>query len=169
MSGAAPRRPRATVLFEARWGRSLRHLSLALWAASLLGLLMLAASLAEWIPTGDDSWTLIGGQLAVLLAAVLADGRRRRHVMRILGARAGQGIIIETQGLFGPIERFVPVNEMALIEMGAPDVNGVMTLRLPGQVKPYSVDTAGEELDIGLDALPIPGRFGDEKTRRRRR
>jgi hypothetical protein len=31
------------------------------------------------------------------------------------------------------------------------------------------VDTAGEELDIGLDALPIPGRFGDEKTRRRRR
>jgi hypothetical protein len=157
------------VLFEAQWGRSLRHLSLALWAASGLGALLLAASLAEWIPTGDDSWTLFGGQIAIVLAAVLADGRRRRRVMRILGARNGQGIIIQTLGLFGPIERFVPVEEMALIELGAPDMNGVMTLRLPGQLTPYSVDTAGEELDIGLDAIPRPGRFEDARPRHRRR
>jgi hypothetical protein len=169
MSGAAGRRPRLTVLFEARWGRSLRHLSLSLWVASLLAALMLAASLAEWIPTGDDSMTLFGGQIALTFFAVLADGRRRRHVMRILGARGGHGIVIETQGLFGPIERHVPVEEMALIDLGAPDANGVMTLRLPGQLKPYSVDTGGEELDIGLDALPRPGRTDEDRRRRGRR
>jgi hypothetical protein len=175
MSGAAARdasvarRRRLTVLFQARWGRSLRHLSLALWVATALSALLLGASLAEWIPTGDDSWTLMGAQFALLLASVLADGRRRRHVMRILGTRTGRGIVIETQGLFGPIHRDVSVEEMALIEVGAPDMNGVMTLRLPGQAKPYSVDTAGEELDIGLDAIPRPDRLDDVRSRAKRR
>ncbi len=161
MSGraaAAGRRSRLTVLFEARWGRSLRVLSLALWGACLLGAVLLVASLAEWWPTGDDSRTLILGQALLLAAAAIADGRRRRHVMRILRPRDGQGIVIETLGLFGPVHRFVSLEQMARMKLGAPDAHGVMTLRLPGQRSPYRVDTAGQELDIGLDAIPRPVR-----------
>jgi len=172
-AGARPagagRAPRLVVLYEAKWGRSLRWLSLALWAASLLGAVLLAASLAEWIPTGDDSWTLLGGQVALLLATWLAEDRRRRHVTRILAARSGHGIVIETPGLFGPVARPVPVEEMALIDLGAPDMHGVMTLRLPGQLRPYRVDTGGEELDIGLEGLPRPGHFEADRGRGRRR
>ncbi|MFN3447979.1 MAG: hypothetical protein ACK44F_04720 [Roseococcus sp.] len=155
---AAARRARFTVLFEAGWGRSLRALSLALWGACLIGAVLLVASLVEWWPTGDDSRTLILGQALLLAAALVADGRRKRHVMRILRPRDGSGIVIETLGLFGPVHRFVPLERMARIKLGAPDVHGVMTLRLPGQRSPYRVDTAGRELDIGLDAIPRPVR-----------
>ncbi|MCX8132477.1 MAG: hypothetical protein N3D18_00770 [Roseococcus sp.] len=151
---AAGRRPRFSVLFEARWGRSLRALSLVLWGASLAGAALLVASLAEWWPTGDDSRTLIAGQGLLLLAAAIADGRRRRHVMRVLRPRDGRGIVIETLGLFGPVHRFVPLEQMARIKLGAPDIHGVMTLRLPGQRRPYRLDTAGREIDLGLDAIP---------------
>lgn len=146
------------VVFEASWGASLRFLSLGLWAATLLAVALFAASVAEWIPTGDDNWSLVGGQLFLLLLASLTDGRRRRHIKRILRPRDGQGIVIETFGLFGPIQRFVPQAVLERVEMGAPDMKGVMTLRLPGQLNPYRVDVGGRELDLGLAPPESSGR-----------
>lgn len=157
-TGRRPSRRGQLVLFTAHWGDSLRVLSLCLWGACLVAALLNIASQADWISTGDDGLSLLGGQALLLLITLMTDSRRRRHIMRILRDRETGGYLIETNGLFGRVQRFVPIEEAALIELGAPDMHGVMTLRLPGQLSPYRVDTDGEELDIGLNELPAPVR-----------
>jgi hypothetical protein len=163
-SGAAGRLRPPSLLYRNPAALTYRFRSWIFWIVLLAVTAGIIGMVSDRLRVTDDPLTMLIAFGLVAAGTVHAELGRARFPVRLW--ELPDGLVIETLGLFRPVQRFVPRERAALAYLTSADprsnARGLVEVRMPGERFAYRFDPRRGEIPFGA------AHVRPDKRRRRR-